>query len=263
MSGNSDFIMVSETGWRRGLSNLLDNEFAGWFKTKMWWIQCLIWVSVTGFMLAGVMFSADDFDFKEGMMLFSIFIGLFPAIGVVIIMQDALVGEKSEGTIAWILSKPASRQSVILSKVTANSLGVMVTMVLVPGLFAYGLFCYYTKTLMDPLPFLSAFGVVFISHLFYLTLTLMLGAFFSARGPVIGIGLGLLFLQQYLIAAVPLLGYFLPWKLSVPLNNETDAIVPALLRGDPVTSFLPIGLIFLECVLFVILTLWRFNREEF
>ncbi len=186
MSGNSDFILVSETGWRRGLNNLLDNEFAGWFKTKMWWIQCIIWVSVTGFMLAGVMFSADDFDFKEGMMLFSIFIGLFPAIGVVIIMQDALVGEKSEGTIAWILSKPASRQSVILSKVTANSLGVFVTMVLVPGLFAYGLFCYYTKSLMDPLPFLSAFGVVFISHLFYLTLTLMLGAFFSARGPVIG-----------------------------------------------------------------------------
>lgn len=263
MSGNSDLILVSESGWRRGLSNLLDNEFAGWFKTKMWWIQCLIWVSVTGFMLAGVMFSADDFDFKEGMMLFSIFIGLFPAIGVVIIMQDALVGEKSEGTIAWILSKPASRQSVILSKVTANSLGVLVTMVLVPGLFAYGLFCFYTKTLMDPLPFLSAFGVVFISHLFYLTLTLMLGAFFSGRGPVIGIGLGLLFLQQYLIAAVPLLGYFLPWKLSVPVNNETDALVPALLRGDPVTSFLPIVIVFIECVVFVLLSLWRFNREEF
>jgi cobalt-zinc-cadmium efflux system protein len=57
----------------------------------MWWIQCLIWVSVTGFMLAGVMFSADDFDFKEGMMLFSIFIGLFPAIGVVINTATALL----------------------------------------------------------------------------------------------------------------------------------------------------------------------------
>ena len=263
MSGNSDFILVNESGWRRGLNNLLNNEFAGWFKTKMWWIQCIIWVSVTGFMLAGVMFSAPDFDYKEGMMLFSIFMGLFPAIGVVIIMQDALVGEKSEGTIAWVLSKPVSRQSVILSKVTANSLGVLVTMVLVPGLFAYTLFCYYTKSMMDPLPFLAAFGIIFLSHLFYLTLTLMLGAFFSGRGPVIGLGLGLLFLQQYLIAAVPLLGYFLPWNLVVPINDETDALVPALLRGDPVTSFLPIVFVFIECVVFVLLALWRFNKEEF
>jgi len=263
MSGNSDLLLVTEKGWRRGLNNLLDNEFAGWFKTKMWWIQCIIWVSVTGFMLAGVMFSTPDFDIKEGMMIFSIFLGLFPAIGVVIIMQDALVGEKSEGTIAWILSKPASRPSVILSKVTANSLGVLVTMILVPGLFAYTLFCYYTKTMLDPLPFLSAFGIVFISHLFYLTLTLMLGAFFNGRGPVIGLGLGLLFLQQYLIAAVPVLGYFLPWNLVVPLNNGTDAIVPALLRGEPVTSFLPIAVVFFECILFVAISLWRFNREEF
>lgn len=263
MSGNSDLLLVTEKGWRRGLNNLLDNEFAGWFKTKMWWIQCIIWVSVTGFMLAGVMFNTPDFDIKEGMIIFSVFMGLFPAIGVIIIMQDALVGEKSEGTIAWILSKPASRPSVILSKVTANSLGVLVTMVLVPGLFAYGLFCYYTKTILDPLPFLSAFGVVFISHLFYLTLTLMLGAFFNGRGPVIGLGLGLLFLEQYLIAAVPALGFFLPWKLVVPLNNGTDAIVPALLRGDPITSFLPIAVVFLESILFVAISLWRFNREEF
>jgi hypothetical protein len=47
---------------------------------------------------------------------------------------------------------PGSRPSVILSKVTANSLGVL-TMVAGPGLFAYGLFCYYTKTMLDPLPF--------------------------------------------------------------------------------------------------------------
>jgi ABC-2 type transport system permease protein len=263
MSGNSDLILVQESGWRRGFANLLNNEFAGWFKTKMWWIQCLIWVAVTGFMLGGVMFSAPDFDIREGMMLFSIFIGLFPAIGVVIIMQDALVGEKSEGTIAWILSKPVSRQSVILSKVTANSVGVLVTMILVPGLVAYGLFCVYTQSVLDPVPFLKAFGVVFVSHLFYLTLTLMMGAFFNNRGPVIGLALGLLFLQQYLIAALPFLGYLLPWKMVIPLNNEAEAIVPAILRGDPVVSWLPVLFVLVECVIFVLLTLWRFNKEEF
>jgi ABC-type transport system involved in multi-copper enzyme maturation permease subunit len=263
MSGNSELIMVSETGWRRGLNNLLDNEFAGWWKTKMWWVQCLIWTSVTGFMLASVIFGSTNFDIGEGVMLYSIFAGLFPAVGVVIIMQDALVGEKTQGTIAWILSKPVARPAIILSKVASNSLGVLVTMVLVPGLFVYTLLSVATKSVMDPVPFLAAWGVIFLSHLFYLTLTLMLGAFFNSRGPVIGIALGFLFLQQYLVALLPALRYLLPWTLVIPLNNGTDAIVPALLLGEPVSSFIPILGVAVECVLFVLVSLWRFNREEF
>ena len=67
-------------------------------------------------------------------------------------------GEESKGTTAWVLSKPASRPSVILSKVTANAVGVLVTMVVVPGLFAYGLFCYYTNPILPPLPFVVGVG---------------------------------------------------------------------------------------------------------
>jgi len=58
MSGNSAFEMVSERGWRRGLSNLLNNEFASWWKTRMWWVQCLIWVGLIGFMLGAVLFGS-------------------------------------------------------------------------------------------------------------------------------------------------------------------------------------------------------------
>lgn len=263
MSGNSDFLMVSETGWRHGLNNLLDNEFAGWWKTKTWWVQCLIWTSVTGFMLAGIIFGSKNFELGEGIILYSIFAGLFPAVGVVIIMQDALVGEKTTGTIAWILSKPVARPAIILSKVVANSLGILVTMVLVPGVFAYALLSVASKAALNPASFLAAWGVIFISHLFYLTLTLMLGAFFNARGPVIGLALGILFLQQYLVGLLPILRYLLPWTLAIPINNQTDAIVPALLLGEPISSFLPILGVAVECVLFVLVSLWRFNREEF
>jgi hypothetical protein len=91
----------------------------------------------------------------------------------------------------------------------------------------------------------------------------MLGAFFNSRGPVIGIALGFLFLQQYLVALLPALRYLLPWTLVIPLNNGTDAIVPALLLGEPVSSFIPILGVAVECVLFVLVSLWRFNREEF
>jgi ABC-type transport system involved in multi-copper enzyme maturation permease subunit len=263
MSGNSAFEMVSERGWRRGLSNLLGNEFSRWWRTRMWWIQSLIWVGMIGFMLGAVLFSSPDFNIEEGLMIYAIFAGMFPAVAVVIIMQGVLVGEKKDGTAAWVLSKPAARPAFILSKIVANSLGVLVTMVVLPGIAAFVLFFIRTKVALDPLSFLAALGVIFLNQLFYLTLTLMLGAFFNNRGPVIGIALALMFMQQYLIGILPVLRFVLPWTLAVPLNNSADAIVPALLSGQPVYSSLPILAVVVECILFVLIALWRFNREEF
>jgi len=262
MSGNSAFEMVSERGWRRGLSNLLDNESARWWKTRMWWTQSLIWVSLIVLMLGTVLFGTPDFKIEDALMIYAIFAGLFPAVAVVIIMQGVLVGEKKDGTAAWVLSKPAARPAFILSKVVANSLGVLATMVVLPGVVAYILFFIGTKIALDPVAFLAALGVIFLNPLFYLTLTVMLGAFFNGRGPVIGIGLAFLFMQQYLIALLPALRYVLPWTLVVPLNNETEAVVPALLSGQPIYSYIPLLAVAVECILFVLIALWRFNREE-
>jgi ABC-2 type transport system permease protein len=196
-------------------------------------------------------------------MIYAIFAGMFPAVAVVIIMQGVLVGEKRNGTAAWVMSKPAARPAFILSKMVANGLGVLVTMVILPGIVAYIIFFIRTKAGLDPLSFLAALGIIFLSHLFYLTLTLMLGSFFNSRGPVIGIGLAFMFMQQYLIGMLPVLRYVLPWTLVVPLNNTTDAVVPALLVGQPVHSYIPLLAVAVECVLFVLLALWRFSREEF
>jgi ABC-2 type transport system permease protein len=262
MSGNSDFEMVSERGWQRGLGNLIDNESARWWKTRMWWVQSLIWVGMIGFMLGTILFGAPDFKLEDGVMIYGVFAGMFPAVAVVIIMQGALVGEKKDGTAAWVLSKPASRPAFMLSKLVANSLGVLVTMVVLPGVVAYVLFFIRLKNALDPLAFLAALGILFLNLLFYLTLTLMLGSLFNGRGPVIGIGLAFLFLQQYLVGLLPALRYVLPWTLVVPLNNQTEAIVPALLSGQPIYSYLPILAVAVECILFVLISLWRFNREE-
>ena len=196
-------------------------------------------------------------------MLYSIFASLFPSVGVIIIMQGALVGEKQDGTAAWVLSKPASRTAFILSKVAANSLGVLVTMIVVPGLVAYLLLSISQNAPLNPLPFLAAWVVIFINHFFYLTLTLMLGALFSSRGPVIGVSLGLLFLQQYLIGLLPPLQYVLPWTLAVPLNNQTDAVIPALLTGQSVYSWVPVIAILVEGIFFVLMAVYQFEKEEF
>jgi ABC-2 type transport system permease protein len=262
MAGNSAFELVSERGWRRGLGNLLDNEFGRWWKTREWWVQALIWVGVIGFMLSAVVFGAKE-SIDNIVMIYCIFASLFPAVAVVILMQDAVVGEKQNGTAAWVLSKPASRQAFILSKLAANSVGVLVTMVLLPGIVAYILMWVGTGSPLAPLAFLVGLVVIWLFQLFFLAFTLMLGTLFSNRGPVIGLSLALLFFQQYLVGWFPPLKYLLPWTLVVPLNNQTYAMVPNLLLGQPVSSFLPLFFIVAEIVIFVLVALWRFEKEEF
>jgi ABC-2 type transport system permease protein len=263
MSGNSDFELVDERGWRWGLNNLLNNEISRWWKTRMWWVQCLIWGGVIGFLLVGVLFGSPDYKIEDGLMIYAVFAGMFPAVAVIISMMGILVGEKNDGTAAWVMSKPVSRPAFIISKLIAYSLGVLATMVVLPGLVAYVIFFIRTQVPLDPFRFLVALGVIFLNLLFYLTLTLMLGALFSNRGPVIGIGLAFLFLQQYLVGLLPALRYVVPWTLVVPLNNETNAIVPALLSGQQIYSFIPLLAVAVECVLFVMIAVLRFNREEF
>jgi ABC-2 type transport system permease protein len=264
MSGNSIFVIVTERGWQRGLGNMLGNECARWWKTRMWWIQCLIWGGVIGFLLGAILFGAQTPPQDEEVaFLFAIFAGMFPAVGVVIIMQGAVVGEKKDGTVAWVLSKPLTRQAFMISKVIANSLGMFATMVVLPGSLAYTLHAVASGTSWNSLRFLAALGVIFLSNFFFLSLTLMLGTFFSSRGPVIGIALALLFMQQYLIGWLPFLRYLLPWNLTIPIGGQVDSVVPCLLTGSQNYSTIPILVVALESIIFILIGLYRFSREEF
>jgi ABC-2 type transport system permease protein len=264
MSGNSAFQLVSERGWRRGLGGMLRSEFSRWWGTRMWWIQCLIWVGMIGFMLSAILFGAEDPPpSDEVAMLYAIFAGLFPVVGVVIIMQGVVVGEKKSGTAAWVLSKPVTRPAFMLSKVVANSLGMLAIMVVLPGSVAYALSAAGTGTPWNLPGFLAALGVIFLSQFFFLSLTLMLGTFFGSRGPVIGIALGLLFMQQYLVGWLPVLRYVLPWNLVIPIGQQVDAAAPCLLVGSHNYSSIPILVVALESLLFLVIGLWRFSREEF
>jgi ABC-type transport system involved in multi-copper enzyme maturation permease subunit len=187
---------------------------------------------------------------------------LFQATGVVVIMQGILVGEKKEGTAAWVLSKPAARPAFILSKVVANSLGVLVTMVGVSAV-VFHILCFVAKRAPpNPIDLVVATGLILLHHLFYITLMLMLGALSGGRGPVLGIPAGLVLLQFNLIRWLPALRYVLPLNLLMEINGHGAAVV-ALLAGRSIHSYIPIMVVVaVECFLFLLVALWRFNREE-
>jgi ABC-2 type transport system permease protein len=258
MAAHSTFERVSGRGRLHGFGNLLSHELARWWKTHLWWIQCLLWAILT----VALLNLGGEADRSFAVMMFGQLTGVFQAVGVVVIMQGALGGEKIDGRAAWVLSKPATRPAYILAKLIAYGLGVLVTMVLLSGVILYAAWLIQGTTVPGPIPFLGALGVISLSHLWYLTLTLMLAVLFNNRIVILGISGGLLALSDNLVRYTPV-GVLLPWNLTVAGWGTERSPLINLLAGQPIHSYLPdLAAVAAECVLFVLIALWRFSRQE-
>jgi ABC-2 type transport system permease protein len=282
MASNAQLISVKDRGHFNGFRNLFARENHQWFGTWQWLVQAGIWMAIINGILATIMLAAPKIEAAQiqaelsaaeaaqasdtvaqtGLMVFFIFSGLAAGAGVVIIAQDAVIGEKQNGTAAWVLSKPVSRISFILSKLGADALGVLVSMVLLQGAVAYLIYRAGTGIALDIPHFLGALGLVYLALLFYLSLTYMLGTLFRSRGPVIGIPLLLVF-GNSLSNMVPILGKVLPWNLVMDLGPDQPALAVTLAQGLPLHTSTPIIFTAVLIVGFIAVALWRFSREEF
>ncbi len=109
------------------------------------------------------------------------------AIGVAVLGQGAIIGEKQSGTAAWVLSKPLSRSAFITAKLIALSLGVVTTAIALQCAVACSQTAAAAHLFPALLPFIAGPGVVALHTFFYLALTVMIGGFVSSRGAAIGI----------------------------------------------------------------------------
>jgi ABC-2 type transport system permease protein len=272
MSGNSVFIIIDQDGWRTGLGNMLRAELKSWWSTNTWWIQCLIWVGVVGGILAMVLFASQSsgqvgLPLQELTLLYGIFGGMFTTVGVVILMQGAVVGEKISGTAAWVLSKPISRSAFILAKLVANAIGVAITAFVVPGIVVYMILTLGGGYNLSISNFIGGLGILFLFAFYWLAFTLMLGAFFNSRGPVIGIPLALILGQQFILGLivkfVPILVDYLPYIMVMPPQTERgSSIVGQVILGSSPDSWTPVFSAIPSILLFVLIGIWRFSREE-
>lgn len=243
---------VHESGWRSGFSNLLRKELRGWWGTRTWMVQALIWLFVVNGMLAIVLFADPGEASSEGFVVFSLFTGMFASLGAIIFIQGRIVGEKQSGTAAWILSKPVSRTAFLLSKLLADGLGFFVTVIVLQGAVAYAQFAT-AGIAPSAVGFAAAMGLLFVNLLFYVALTLMLGAFFDSRAAVIGTAVFILFAQVQ-VAQSPT-GQFLPGSLPFAAAE--------VLAGNPLPTVVPlVGSVVLTAI-FVAAAFRRFGCEEF
>ena len=252
---------VAVKGKGGGFGNLLRKELSQWWGTSMWWIHLLIWV----FILNGVstIVALTESLNPEELMQEVVFTFLPMAVGIVamgtiITVQGAIVGEKQLGTAAWVMSKPASRAAFVLTKAISYIIGFWTVAIAVPA----ALFLIITRQIIPVpvalIPFLAGLGVVALSQLFYLMLTLMLGTLFNSRGPIAGIGIAFVMAGLLLKGFMPpviLMGT--PWYLS---DISASLAVQAPL---PDNWFVPLVATGCWIVVFTAVALWRFSREEF
>lgn len=277
MSDNSPLRLSNERGVRLGFRNMLRKENGAWWKTKTWWIQTLIWVAIINGVAAGVLFASGTNGSQTGIevagqlrenlsvatIIFSLMTGMAPVIGMIIMMQDALIEEKQAGTAAWVLSKPLGRSAFFLSKLLANMTGTFVAMSLIPGIVFYFEIYAATGTWLDVGSLVAAIGLIYLNLLFYLTLTLMLGTLFNVRGPVIAIPMVTAFSAQFL-GNVWILNQIMPWVINWPLLNDGEgSLISYMLLEQTLPVVTPIITTIILCVFFVLIGFWKINREEF
>ena len=251
-------------GWQRGFWNLIRKELKAWWGTSLWWLQGLLWAgSLNGLLFVALFLlppmmraqgeSVGDPLVMGGQMFFSLGM-LAVAVGVIIMMQGAILDEKTSGTAAWILSKPVTRGAFLLSKLLANAVSMVVLLILIPALFAYAQFAF-GNTGIQPAPFLIGVGLLALHTIFYLTLTLLLGVFSENRGAVLGIALGML-LGGTLFRNLWPLSLITPWLLP-------DLVVSLFAQTPlPGKMYLPVLVTAAWSILFVAAAVWRFKCQE-
>jgi ABC-2 type transport system permease protein len=268
MSANAVFEVVDERGWRRGLGNLLKGQFSGWFQSSKWWRHALIWLGAINLILLfatiGMRGEAENEAGDSPLVIYSIFGGIFVAIGVMIIMQGVIIGEKKSGTAAWIMSKPVTRTSFVVSRLIGSTLGITLTAVLLPGLIAYiTLGVFGTEGWLSPLNFFAGVAILAVSMFFWLTLTLMSGTFFDSVGGVIAIPMVTFFAMWFLPSVITPLMHVSPVILSAGPGEEYAALATSLMNGEAPFSWIPLVVAILFSIVFIAVAIWRFNRQEF
>jgi len=272
MSSGKTLQPVVEHGWRSGFANLLRKENSLWWGTRKWWIQTLVWLVISNGIIAFILWgiplidssanvTLDGSGVREMTRVFLQLETLFTSLGVMVLCQGLIVNEKKLGTASWVLSNPASRSSFIFSKLVGHGWAIFIILIVVQSLVVYLQLALKAGTYFNPVPFITATGVLCLLLLFYLVLALMLGTLFNSTGPVIGIsiavGIGMSILPQFLGSLAPWLMSILPGRLSdVALAIGAELPLPA-------DWYFPLVSTGVLIVIFIALAIVRWGREEF
>jgi ABC-2 type transport system permease protein len=140
--------------------------------------------------------------------------------------------ERDQGTLAWSLTKPVSRTSILLAKWSAAFLALSLVTVVLP-LVVQGAVATVAYGAVPDLGIVGSFALLYLSvPALYVTLTIALGAVVSSTAGVAGIAFLLMFLPMAVAGFVPAVNEYLPtniqaWALATAQGDAAPWTVPA------------------------------------
>lgn len=247
-----------------GFRNLVHKENREWLAGWSWLVHGVVWTLIVAGvpLVVSVVRSQGGGNSPQDVneiaeLLYFVMGSVATVIAVVAKTQSTIIGEKQMGTAAWVLSKPTSRKAFVLAKLFVHFRWLLVLALGVPGVVFYAMQPAISGLPMAILPFLEGFGILALGMLFYLTLSLLLGAIFGSRGAVAGLIFGFfvagVMLSQYaewMTAAFP----WLFWESAYYLVAQGREISAVGLSAIILTA--------VWCVVLVVAALWSFERSE-
>jgi ABC-2 type transport system permease protein len=253
---------IESAGWLSGFRNMLRKENGSWVGTHRWLIQSVVWLLFVNGIVALVLSlssNGSQMGAPNATELFFTMLGSVTPFGVIILTQSDVVGEKQSGTAEWVLSSPLSRESFLLSKLVANSAWVFAIMVFLQGAAFNLMLVAFGLPTVPALNMVAGLTINCLHLLFWLTLALMLGATFQSRGPVLGVSIAFLILQDLVMQ---LAAIYAPWVIPLlPKSLMVQGL--QLAQGGGLASIVPAVAVALWSIVFTAAAVWRFRREEF
>ena len=283
MENTNTLRVINKRSWRMGFTNLFNANNTKYWHTKKWIVQTVFWLLFVNGMLAVMIWSISAEQVPKAfaslvsindmkavqqnplasiLMEFLAMYALALPIGAIIAGQDSIIGERQSGTAAWVLSKPVSRPAFVLSKLASSAMGILITGVVIQGVVAY---IQLSLRIGAPWPiagFLGVMGLILLSLFFYITLTYMLGAIFASRGAILGISLGVALMGPSMLRSMQFIKDITPWTFFIPALEEVPVGL-SLAFGQSPQLIVTIICTALFSLLFTVITLLRFRREEF
>ena len=178
-----------------GLGGLLRGELTRWFGRRGL-AHLLVWtIGIQGLLYWDTMSRSDPLPRWRGFELLIHLWWIACPLAAIGIAQNALIQERHDETAPWVLSKPVTRPSFVISKIVSDAGGLILIAVVLQASIAR-----LWLPNVDPAVglairapeasrYLVVIGIIALVVVLFVTMTVFLTTVLPWRGPVAGIGL--------------------------------------------------------------------------
>jgi ABC-2 type transport system permease protein len=154
----------------------------------------------------------------------------FPILVAIFATMSLLLAERDSGTLAWTVSKPASRMSVLLSKWLTTTAILWVTSIVLPLAATVALIAalYGLPTLGSAIAIAAGLGA---ATAFYVALSLAAATVIPSQAGVAAVGLAVFIVPPLIVGIVPDAGAWLPtsiygWVVAGAFGAPVPLVTP-------------------------------------